>query len=108
MKDNKSQTSNKQRQRKVGWVVSTQMTSTIVVSVDSFVNHPLYKKKIRRTKRFLVHDPQSKAKLGDMVTIEETRPISKLKRWLLIDIKRSKDVISKPKEDIQVVEKKEK
>ena len=108
MKNNNTQATNKKRQRKVGWVVSTQMISTIVVSVDSFVIHPLYKKKIRKTKRFLVHDPKSQAKLGDMVAIEETRPISKLKRWLLLDILRSKDVVGKPEKDIEVVEKKDK
>ena len=79
---------NKQRQRKIGKVVSTQMVSTVVVSVDSFVSHPLYKKKIRKTRRFLVHDPKNQARLGDIVTIEESRPISKLKRWIIIDIKR--------------------
>lgn len=81
---------NKQRQHKIGKVVSTQMVSTVVVSVDSFVNHPLYKKKIRKTRRFLVHDPKNQARLGDIVTIEESRPISKLKRWIIIDIKRDK------------------
>jgi len=81
---------NKHKQRKTGKVVSTQMTSTVVVSVDSFINHPIYRKKIRKTRRFLVHDPKSLAKLGEMVTIEETRPISKLKRWVLIDNKQIK------------------
>jgi len=74
----------KSRQRKIGKVVSTQMTSTIVVSVDSFITHPIYKKKIRKTRRFLVHDPGNRAKLGDVITIEESRPISKLKRWVAI------------------------
>ena len=76
---------NKYKQRKTGKVVSAQMTSTIVVSVDSFINHPIYRKKIRKTRRFLVHDPKGLAKLGEMVIIEETRPISKLKRWVLLD-----------------------
>ena len=76
---------NRYKQRKIGKVVSTQMTSTVVVSVDSFINHPIYRKKIRKTRRFLVHDPKGLAKLGETVTIEETRPISKLKRWVLID-----------------------
>ena len=81
---------NKYKQRKTGKVVSTQMTSTIVVSVDSFINHPIYRKKIRKTRRFLVHDPKNLAKLGETVTIEETRPISKLKRWVLVDNKQTK------------------
>jgi len=75
---------NKLKQRKIGKVVSTQMASTVVVSVDSYISHPLYKKKIRKTRRFLVHDPANQAKLGTVVTIEETRPISKLKRWILV------------------------
>lgn len=97
MKDNKVKTNvglssdTPLRQRKVGKVVSTQMNSTIVVAVDSFVTHPLYDKKIRRTRRFLVHAPESTAKLGDIVTIEESRPISKLKRWVLISIDKLAD-----------------
>lgn len=79
------------RQRKVGQVVSTQMNSTIVVAVDSFVTHPLYDKKIRQTRRFLVHAPENTAKLGDSVTIEESRPISKLKRWVLISVDKVAD-----------------
>ncbi|HAR55028.1 TPA: 30S ribosomal protein S17 [Patescibacteria group bacterium] len=78
---------NKSKQTKSGKVVSAQMMATVVVSVDSFVSHPLYHKKIRKTRRFLAHNPADKAKLGDWVTIEETRPISKLKRWVVVDIK---------------------
>lgn len=84
------------RQRKIGRVVSTQMASTVVVSVNSFVSHPLYGKKIRRTRRFLAHDPESKAKLGDIVTIEESRPMSKLKHWKVVDIKRGEKPELKP------------
>ena len=80
---------NNQKQRKTGRVVSTQMQSTIVVSVDTLMSHPLYRKKIRKTKRFLVHDPKNEAGLGDTVVIEETRPISKLKRWLVVEVKKS-------------------
>jgi len=79
---------NKHRQRKTGRVVSTQMQSTVVVSVDTLMSHPLYRKKIRKTKRFLAHDPNGEAGLGDTVTIEETRPISKLKRWRVVDVKK--------------------
>ena len=79
------------RQRKSGRVMSTQMNSTIVVAVDSFITHPLYDKRIRRTRRFLVHDQGNKAKLGDSVTIEESRPISKLKRWILISVDKIAD-----------------
>lgn len=82
---------NSNKQRKSGKVVSTQMTATVVVSVDSFVSHPLYRKKIRRTRRFLAHNPEDRAKLGDWVTIEETRPLSKLKRWIVVDRKAGGD-----------------
>lgn len=78
---------NKSKQTKSGRVVSAQMMATVVVSVDSFIRHPLYHKKIRKTRRFLSHNPNNQAKLGDWVTIEETRPISKLKRWVIVDIK---------------------
>lgn len=96
MKDNKVKSeletrSAVSRQRKLGKVISTQMNSTIVVAVDSFMTHPLYDKKIRRTRRFLVHDVGNKAKLGDSVTIEESRPISKLKHWVLISIDKVAD-----------------
>ena len=72
--------------RKNGRVVSAQMAETVVVSVDAFVSHPLYHKKIRRTRRFLAHNPNNQAKLGDWVTIEETRPLSKLKHWIIVNI----------------------
>lgn len=80
---------NKHRQRKTGRVVSNQMKSTIVVSVDSLMSHPLYRKKIRKTKRFLVHDPKGEAGMGDTVTIEETKPISKLKHWIVVEVKKN-------------------
>ncbi|OGB74442.1 30S ribosomal protein S17 [candidate division Kazan bacterium RBG_13_50_9] len=81
-----------QKQRKVGKVVSTQMAATAVVSVDTFISHPIYGKKIRRTRRFLVHDPESKAGLNDIVTIEETRPLSKRKRWVVVDVKKAPEL----------------
>lgn len=90
---------NKHRQRKTGRVVSTQMQSTVVVSVDTLMSHPLYRKKIRKTKRFLAHDPKREASLGDTVTIEETRPLSKLKRWLVVGVKKHEQLA-----DVAVVE----
>jgi len=94
---------NNNKQHKSGKVVSAQMTSTVVVSVDAFVGHPIYQKKIRRTRRFLAHNPENKAKLGDWVTIEETRPLSKLKRWLIVDVKPGGDQ-KNINEDIQAVD----
>jgi small subunit ribosomal protein S17 len=66
-----------------GVVVKTAMKDTATVSVDSYVKHPKYKKYIRRSKKFLVHDPGNTKKVGDKVTIRETRPISRRKRFIL-------------------------
>ena len=74
------------RATKVGEVVSTKMTKTIVVKVDMKKAHPLYRRVIASSKRFHVHDEDNKALLGDVVRIEETRPLSKLKRWRLLEI----------------------
>ncbi len=71
---------------KVGIVVSDKMDKTIVVAVESHYRHPLYKKILKKIKRFKVHDPQQSGKTGDMVKISETRPLSKTKRWRLVEI----------------------
>ena len=76
------------RKHLVGKVTSNQMTQTVVVEVTRLVRHPVYQKVIRRAKKFKVHDPGLKPKLGDEVRIEETRPISKDKRWRLVEIVR--------------------
>ncbi len=67
------------RKTKVGRVVSTAMQKTIVVVVERRVRHPLYKKEIRRHKKFYAHDEEGRAKVGDLVRIVETRPLSRLK-----------------------------
>jgi small subunit ribosomal protein S17 len=79
---------NSRRNEKVGQVVSTKMQKTIVVAVEMRKAHPKYKRIIRSTKKFYAHDEQSSARLGDMVRIRETRPLSKLKRWSLEEIVR--------------------
>jgi len=76
------------RNEKVGQVVSTKMQKTIVVEVEMRKAHRKYKRIIRSTKKFYAHDEQSSARLGDMVRIRETRPLSKLKRWNLEEIVR--------------------
>jgi len=76
------------RNEKVGQVVSTKMQKTIVVAVEMRKAHAKYKRIIRSTKKFYAHDEQSSARLGDMVRIRETRPMSKLKRWSLEEIVR--------------------
>jgi small subunit ribosomal protein S17 len=76
------------RNEKVGQVVSTKMQKTIVVEVEMRKAHPKYKRIIRSTKKFYAHDEQNSARIGDMVRIRETRPLSKLKRWSLEEIVR--------------------
>ncbi len=71
------------RKTRVGTVVSDKMDKTIVVAVKDSVRHPLYKKIIKRTVRFKAHDEQNACGVGDRVSIMETRPISKDKRWRL-------------------------
>jgi small subunit ribosomal protein S17 len=76
------------RNEKVGQVVSTKMQKTIVVAVEMRKAHAKYKRIVRSTKKFYAHDEQSSARLGDVVRIRETRPLSKLKRWSLEEIVR--------------------
>ncbi len=76
----------KARLAKVGRVVSDKMEKTVVVAVDFTVRHPLYKKAMRRTHKFKAHDEQNTCKIGDRVRIEETRPLSKEKRWIVREI----------------------
>ena len=71
------------RKTRVGTVVSDKMDKTIVVAVKDSVRHPLYKKIIKRTVRFKAHDEKNECRTGDRVSIMETRPISKDKRWRL-------------------------
>jgi len=73
------------RKTLVGVVVSNKMDKTAVVSVERRHPHPLYRKIIRTTKRYKAHDPNNAAQLGDVVRLEETRPLSKEKRWRIIE-----------------------
>lgn len=70
----------------VGKVVSDKMDKTVVVAVEDSVKHPLYKKIIKRTVKFKAHDEKNECKSGDKVRIMETRPLSKDKRWRLVEI----------------------
>jgi small subunit ribosomal protein S17 len=74
------------RQRKMGRVVSNKMQKTIVVAVNTYKQHPIYKKNYRWTKKYKAHDEENSASIGDLVLIEETRPLSKDKRWALLEI----------------------
>ena len=74
------------RKTRVGVVVSNKMEKTITVSVEEFVRHALYGKAVKRSKKFKVHDEENICSIGDKVKIMETRPLSKDKRWRLVEI----------------------
>lgn len=74
------------RKERTGIVTSTKMNKSIVVSVERREKHPMYGKFIKKTKRFMAHDEKNECGVGDTVKIMETRPMSKLKRWRLIEI----------------------
>jgi small subunit ribosomal protein S17 len=74
------------RMIKVGRVVSDKMDKTVVVAVDYRRQHPIYKKALRRTSRFKAHDEQNQYQVGDIVRIEETRPLSKTKKWIVREL----------------------
>jgi small subunit ribosomal protein S17 len=67
-------------------VVSDKMAATVVVAIVERVRHPRYGKTVQRTKRLYVHDQENTAKVGDRVRVAETRPLSKLKRWRLVEV----------------------
>ena len=74
------------RKVRIGYVVSDKMEKTIIVELEDRVKHPLYGKLITSTKKLHAHDENNAAGVGDTVTVMETRPLSKLKRWRLVDI----------------------
>jgi len=75
-----------ERKTKVGKVVSDKMQKTIVVAVEELEQHKLYKKPVKRTVKFKAHDENETAHIGDKVSIMETRPLSKDKRWRLVEV----------------------
>lgn len=74
------------RKTRVGRVVSDKMDKTIVVAIETFVAHPLYGKQVKRTTKFKAHDESNECGQGDTVKIMETRPLSRDKRWRLVEI----------------------
>ena len=74
------------RKTRTGKVVSNKMDKTIVVAVEDHVKHPLYKKIVKRTYKLKAHDENNEYKIGDTVKVMETRPLSKDKRWRLVEI----------------------
>jgi small subunit ribosomal protein S17 len=81
-----SQDSRGNRKRRIGYVISDKMTKTRVVDVTEHYKHPLYGKFLKRTQKFHVHDENNESKKGDKVLIVETRPLSKTKRWRLMNV----------------------
>jgi len=78
----------KKRQEKVGIVTSNKMQKTVVVTVERQIIQPFYKRVIRHSKRFLAHDEKNECRPGDRVRIQETRPLSRRKRWRVVEIVR--------------------
>ena len=74
------------RKVRTGRVVSDRMDKTVVVAVERLARHPLYGRRIKRTKRYLAHDEHNVARIGDQVQIMETRPLSKRKRWRVVAV----------------------
>jgi small subunit ribosomal protein S17 len=74
------------RKTRVGRVISDKMDKTIVVAIENRVQHPLYKKIVKKTYKLKAHDENNEAKIGDTVRVMETRPLSKDKRWRLVEI----------------------
>ena len=79
-------TDRNRRKTRVGIVTSNKMDKTIVVAVEDFVRHSLYGKAVKVTKKFKAHDEQNECSIGDKVRIMETRPLSKDKRWRLVNV----------------------
>ncbi|MGH9341137.1 MAG: 30S ribosomal protein S17 [Acidobacteriota bacterium] len=92
MEQQETTTTAARRNIKIGRVVSNSMQKSVVVAVDRLVRHPLYGKTIRRTSTFMAHDENNDCSVGDKVQIEETRPLSKRKRWIV------KGILEKAKE----------
>jgi small subunit ribosomal protein S17 len=74
------------RKTRVGRVTSDRMEKTVIVAVERRVSHPLYGKQVARTKKYYAHDEEGVARSGDVVRIMETRPLSKLKRWRVVEV----------------------
>lgn len=87
----------RRRQEKVGVVTGTKMEKTVTVRVERQFIHPFYKKTVRRSKKFLAHDEKKECQVGDRVRIEETRPLSRRKRWRVVEVlSRAPQVASLP------------
>jgi small subunit ribosomal protein S17 len=89
---------------RVGKVISNKMNKTVVVSIESLRRHPVYKKVIKRVKKFKVHDENNECNIGDVVKIRETRPLSKEKHWQLVEVIRGGEVAEVAPAEINEIE----
>jgi small subunit ribosomal protein S17 len=92
------------RKARTGRVISDKMDKTVVVYIERRRSHRLYKKSIQVRKRYVAHDPENEARLGDLVRLVETRPISKTKRWRLVEVLERGDVAEVQPDDIKLAE----
>jgi len=88
------------RKTRTGRIVSNKMDKTVVVAVDTFKRHPLYRKNIKRVVKYKAHDEKNECSEGDVVRIIETRPLSKEKRWRVAEIITKKEVVEVKPEEI--------
>lgn len=86
MSEVKATEQTKQASHIIGQVVSNKMNKTIVVQIERKVKHPIYGKYVKRTSKMYVHDEENSSRVGDLVRIQQTRPLSKTKRWKLVEI----------------------
>ncbi|MBN1375501.1 MAG: 30S ribosomal protein S17 [Dehalococcoidia bacterium] len=91
----------KNRKVRFGKVTSNKMAKTVVVQVESLRRHPLYHKVVKQSSTFKVHDEENACNVGDVVKIVETRPLSKDKRWRLVEIIRKADVVGALKDEVE-------
>ena len=96
------QTKKPLKNEKVGQVVSTKAAKTIIVEVSRRVPHPLYKRIVKKRKRFYAHDEEGRAKMGDIVRIMECRPLSRTKHWRLTEVVRRAPQVGVQPEELDV------
>jgi small subunit ribosomal protein S17 len=93
----------KNRKNRVGKIVSNKMNKTVVVQVENLRQHPRYHKVVRHVSKFKAHDEENTCNVGDSVRIIETRPLSKDKRWKIVEIIQRKETVEPVKEDLAQV-----
>lgn len=93
---------NKKHRQLEGVVVSDKMKKTVVVEITRLKEHPRYKKRIRMSKRFKVHDENNDCRMGDIVVIEETKPLSKEKRWRIKEILKRANILTEASTEAEI------